>query len=92
MPEAIATSLLVIGANSLTGFLGQIGHVSIDARVVGEVTSAAVAGSFVGALAARRLRPETLRRGFAVLVLGMAGVMAYGQLHERAGRPASGAS
>jgi hypothetical protein len=92
MPEAIATSLLVIGMNSLTGFLGQIGHVSIDARIAADVTFAAVAGSFVGALGARRLRPELLRSGFAVLVLGMAGVMAYGQIHEQVARSGSGGS
>jgi uncharacterized membrane protein YfcA len=92
MPEAIATSLLVIGVNSLTGFLGQVGHVAIDARIAGDVTLAAVAGSFVGALGASRLRPESLRRGFAVLVLGMAGVMAYGQIREQAARSGSGGS
>jgi uncharacterized protein len=92
MPEAIATSLLVIGMNSLTGFLAQIGHVAIDARIAGEVTIAAVAGSLVGALGARHLRPELLRRGFAVLVLGMAGVMAYGQVHEHSARSANGGS
>lgn len=82
MPEAIATSLLVIGMNSLAGFLGQIGHVSIDASIALQITAAAVAGTSAGALVARRLRPESLRRGFAVLVLGMAGVMAYGQIHD----------
>ncbi|HVW27862.1 MAG TPA: sulfite exporter TauE/SafE family protein [Polyangiaceae bacterium] len=84
MPEAIATSLLVIGANSFAGFLGQIGHVSIDPKVATAVTVAAVIGSYAGASAARRFRAESLRRGFAVFVLGMAGVMAYGQLHARA--------
>lgn len=83
MSEAIATSLLVIGANSFAGFLGQIGHVSIDATVAAAVTVAAVGGSYVGALASRHLRAESLRRGFAVFVLGMAGVMAYGQLHHQ---------
>jgi uncharacterized membrane protein YfcA len=84
MPEAIATSLLVIGANSLAGFLGQIGHVSIDAKVAAGVMVAAVIGSYAGALVSRRFRAESLRRGFAVFVLGMAGVMAYGQLHAAA--------
>ena len=84
MPEAIATSLLVIGANSLAGFLGQIGHVAIDARIATAVAVAAVVGSYVGALASLRFRAESLRRGFAVFVLGMAGAMAYGQLHARA--------
>jgi uncharacterized membrane protein YfcA len=45
------------------------------------VTSAAAAvGSVAGALTGCRLRPESLRRGFAVLVLGTASVMAYGQI------------
>jgi uncharacterized membrane protein YfcA len=81
MSEAIATSLLVIGANSLAGFVGQLGHVSIDAKVALAVSVAAVAGSYTGALMSRRIRAESLRRGFAVFVLGMAGVMTYGQLH-----------
>jgi uncharacterized protein len=76
MPEAVATSLLVIGMNSLAGFLGQIGHVSVDVSIAEPVTIAAVSGSLVGALVAGHLRPELLRRGFAMLVLGMAGVMA----------------
>jgi uncharacterized membrane protein YfcA len=82
MPQAIATSLLVIGVNSLAGFFGQLGHVSIDARIAVVLSAAAVAGSYIGALVARRVRPESLRRGFALLVLGMASVMAYGQIHE----------
>lgn len=92
MPEAVATSLLVIGVNSLAGFLGQIGQVPIDTHIAGDVTIAAVAGSFAGALAARRLRPESLRRGFAMFILGMAGVMVYGQLHEQVARLGTGGS
>ncbi len=82
MPEAIATSLLVIGVNSLAGFLGQVAHVAIDARIAGAVTALAVVGSYAGAVVSHRLRPGALRHGFAVLVLGMAGVMAYGQIRE----------
>lgn len=86
MREAIATSVLVIGANSLAGFLGQLGHVSIDARITVAVTGIAVAGSYVGALASQRVRSGSLRRGFAVFVLGMASVMVYGQAHALSAR------
>ena len=80
MGEAIATSLLVIAMNSFAGFAGYVGHVHVDARVAAIVTAAAVVGSFGGALLAGRVRPESLRRGFAVFVLGMAGLMTYRQL------------
>lgn len=86
MQEAIATSALVIGANSLAGFLGQLGHVSIDAKITATVTGIAIAGSYVGAVASHRVRSESLRRGFAVLVLGMASVMVYGQLQALGAR------
>ena len=78
--EAIATSLLVIAMNSFAGFAGYVGHVHVDPRIAALVTAAAVVGSFGGALLAGRSRPESLRRGFAVFVLGMAAVMTYRQL------------
>jgi uncharacterized membrane protein YfcA len=81
MPQAIATSLLVIGVNSLVGFLVQFAHVAIDARVA-IVVAAAVVGSYAGAHLAHRVRPEALRRGFAVLVLATGAVMAFGQIRE----------
>jgi uncharacterized membrane protein YfcA len=90
IPEAIATSLLVIGVNSLAGFVGQIGHVSFDWPIAAVVTGAAVAGSYAGARVACRVRAESLRRGFAVLVLGMAAVMTYGQIHELLTKSGSG--
>ena len=78
--EAIATSLLVIAMNSFAGFAGYVGHVHVDPRVAAIVTAAAVVGSFGGALLAGCVRPESLRRGFAVFVLGMAAMMTYRQL------------
>ena len=78
--EAIATSLLVIAMNSFAGFAGYVGHVHVDPRIAAVVTAAAIVGSFGGALLAGRIRPESLRRGFAVFVIGMAAVMTYRQL------------
>lgn len=71
MPKAVATSLFVIAMNSLAGFAGYVGSVSIDLRLAGLVTAAAVIGSIIGASLAGRAKPETLRRAFAWLVLAM---------------------
>ena len=78
--EAIATSLLVIAMNSFAGFAGYVGHVHVDPRLTAVVTAAAVVGSFGGAFLAGRVRPESLRRGFALFVLAMAAMMTYRQL------------
>lgn len=79
MPEAIATSLLVIALNSLSGFAGTIGNVTIDFRVAILVTVAAVVGSIGGAFAAGRVPEAMLRRAFAWLVLAMAAFMLWRQ-------------
>lgn len=72
MRRAVGTSLVVIAANSLAGFLGRVGHVSIDVPLTAAVTGAAVVGSFVGGALADRLPQDTLRKGFAVFVLVLA--------------------
>jgi uncharacterized membrane protein YfcA len=72
MPEAVATSLLVISLQSFAGFAGHAGHVHLDWTLVLVVTAAAVAGSFLGARLGRGLSPDNLRRGFAYFVLAMA--------------------
>ena len=71
MPKAVATSLFIIAANSFAGFVGYLGSVSLDVRLAGLVTGAAVIGSIIGALLVGRVKPETLRRAFAWLVLAM---------------------
>ena len=69
--EAIGTSLLVIAMQSSAGFLGHISHTELNWVLLGVVTAAAMAGSLVGARLARKLEPETLRKAFGWLVLGM---------------------
>ena len=71
MPEAVATSLLVIALNSLSGFAGSLGHVALDVKVAALVTTAAVIGSLAGARAAGRVPEHVLRRAFAWFVLAM---------------------
>lgn len=79
MPEAIATSLLVIALNSFSGFAGAVAHVTLDFRVAALVTTASVVGSIGGAFAAGRVPEIMLRRAFAWLVLVMAVLMLWRQ-------------
>jgi hypothetical protein len=80
MKQAVGTALLVIAMNSFAGFLGHASHVTIDWVLAAQVSAAAVAGSFLGTAMAAWVRPDQLRRGFAVFVLAMACFVLYEQL------------
>lgn len=71
MPRAVATSLMVIAMQSLSGFAGHISHVSLHWQLLGVVTIASVGGSLVGARLAKHANPDTLRKSFGWLVLAM---------------------
>lgn len=79
MPEAVATSLLVIALNSFAGVLGTVGSVTLDINVALLLTIASVVGSIGGALAGGRVPEARLRGAFAWLVLVMAAVMVWRQ-------------
>ena len=79
MCTAVGTSLLVIAMNSFAGFVGTLGHTTIAWHLALSVTAAAVGGSLVGAAFARRVKPESLRTGFAWFVLAMAMFMTVKQ-------------
>lgn len=92
MPEAVATSLLVIALQSFAGLGGHIAHTALDWNLLSVVTSAAVVGTFVGVRVARHLSPAALRKAFAWFVLGMAIFFIAGQLPEGIGMPFAGGS
>jgi uncharacterized membrane protein YfcA len=71
MPVAVGTSLVVIAMKSFAGLGGYLTSVSLDWALVGGVTAAAVAGSFLGARLAGRIPEAALRKGFGVFVLLM---------------------
>jgi hypothetical protein len=75
MTAAVGTSLAIIVLNTLAGFSGYLGHVQVDYTLVGAVTAAAIAGSFVGSRLAHRIDPADLRRAFAGFVAVMATVI-----------------
>jgi uncharacterized protein len=80
MQEAVGTSLLVIALKSGAGLAGHITHVDIDWAMAGGFTAATVAGSLVGTALSARVPGPALRKGFAVFVLLMGGMVLYQEL------------
>lgn len=79
--RAVASSLVIIAAKSYAGFAKYLDvlegqGLQLDWPVLWVVTALGIAGSLAGARMARRLPQAALRRGFAVLVLVMAVVIA----------------
>lgn len=72
MVEAVSTSLIIITANSLAGFIGHWTQGSFDLPLVLVFVAAGLAGTFVGARLARRLPADRLRQAFGVFVIGLA--------------------
>ena len=73
MKEAVGTSLLIIAANSLIGFMADIGHADINWKLLATVTSLAVAGILIGSQIAKGINNEKLKKGFGwfVLIMGI---------------------
>jgi hypothetical protein len=72
MPEAVATSLVVIAINSGAALLARAGTAHFDWAVIVPFTIAAVAGSLAGKTVADRLSAKALTRAFAVLLVAVA--------------------
>jgi uncharacterized membrane protein YfcA len=72
MRQAVGTSLVIIAMNSLAGFLGHLQGPPIDVTVVAIFVAAGFLGALVGTRLTRFVRPEHLRKGFAVFVIGLA--------------------
>jgi uncharacterized membrane protein YfcA len=80
MRQAVGSSLVVIALKSFAGYAGYASHVHVDWTLVGIVSAAAVAGSFLGTPLAKRIPQEVLRKSFAVFVLAMAVFILFQQL------------
>ena len=77
MRDAVGTSLLVIAMNCVVGFYGYAGQVKIAWLSVALVTAGTMPGIATGTYAMRFVSQQTLRRGFAVLLFGVAFYMLY---------------
>jgi uncharacterized membrane protein YfcA len=73
MKNAVGTSLLIIAAKSLLGFLGDVGHQAIDWSFLLVFSAFAVSGIFIGFALSKRISGEKLKPAFGwfVLVMGI---------------------
>lgn len=83
MKTAVGTSLLIIAANSLIGFVGDVWRGSaVDGPVLGAVAAIAIAGLFMGRGLARRASERSLKTGFGWFVLLMGAFILLDQLRR----------
>jgi uncharacterized protein len=75
MKMAVGTSLLIIAAKSLIGFIGDASTNGgmMDWKLLGIVTSLAIVGIFVGNMLSKKIDGNKLKKGFGwfVLVMGI---------------------
>ncbi len=73
MKQAVGTSLLIIAAKSLFGFMGDLSQYHLDWLLLGTVTALAIAGIFIGNRLSRSVDGNKLKNAFGwfVLVMGI---------------------
>lgn len=73
MKHAVGTSLLIIAANSLTGFIGDLGHSKMNWVFLLTVTALAITGTFIGNFISKKISGDNLKKGFGwfVLIMGV---------------------
>lgn len=73
MKMAVGTSLLIIAAKSLFGFLGDVANQPIDWRFLLTFTGMAIVGIFIGTYLTRFISGAKLKKGFGwfVLIMGV---------------------
>ncbi|GAB2536899.1 sulfite exporter TauE/SafE family protein [Rufibacter soli] len=71
MKLAVGTSLFIIAANSLIGFLGDLFHYDIDWVFLLSFSALSIAGIFIGTAMASKIQGEKLKKGFGWFVLAM---------------------
>ena len=73
MKMAVGTSLLIIAAKSLVGFMGDVSNIEIDWVFLWQFTALSVVGIFIGTYISRFIEGEKLKKSFGwfVLVMGI---------------------
>lgn len=73
MKMAVGTSLLIIAAKSLIGFVGDMSNMQVDWPFLLEFTALSVVGIFVGTYMSKYIPGEKLKKSFGwfVLLMGM---------------------
>ena len=70
---AVGTSLLIIAAKSLIGFLGDVSNQVIDWKMLLIFTGLSILGIFVGSSLSKKINEKMLKKGFGwfVLIMGI---------------------
>jgi len=73
MKMAVGTSLLIIAAKSLIGFLGDLSTQTIDWKMLLIFTGLSIVGIFIGSALSKKINEKILKTGFGwfVLVMGI---------------------
>lgn len=73
MKKAIGTSLAIIAAKSLAGFVGDLGNLEIDWKFLLIFTALAVGGIFIGSSLSYKIKGDKLKPvfGWFVLIMGV---------------------
>lgn len=71
MKMAVGTSLLIIAAKSLIGFLGDLSIQTIDWQMLLIFTSLSIVGIFIGSALSKKINEKILKTGFGWFVLLM---------------------
>lgn len=71
MRQAVGTSLLIIAAQSLIGFTGDLGKHFLDWSILFTVTGLAITGFFLGNALSRKISSQNIKKGFGWFVLAM---------------------
>lgn len=71
MKMAVGTSLLIISAKSLIGFLGDVSNQTIDWNMLLLFTGLSIIGIFIGSSLSKKINEKALKKGFGWFVLGM---------------------
>ncbi len=70
--NAVATSLLIVAAKSLIGFIGDVQNLAIDWPFLFRFTGLSILGIFIGVFLSRYIKGSTLKKAFGYFVLAMA--------------------
>ena len=73
MKMAVGTSLLIIAAKSLIGFMGDISNINVNWTFLVQFTSLSIIGIFIGSYFSKFIEGEKLKKSFGwfVLVMGI---------------------
>ena len=81
MKMAVGTSLLIISAKSLIGFLGDVQNISIDWHFLLTFTVISIIGIIVGVFLTKFISSEKLKKGFGWFTFVMAIYILYKELY-----------